>query len=146
MQLHPLLHLLLRPPRHLLLRPRQAQQLAQAAAGNSDKAVDAAVNAWAAAWSAKDVSGYLAAYGKDFDTPGKQSRKEWEEERRKRIMGKSRISVKLSQMSIAVNGNKATAKFRQDYNADSLSVSSRKVLDMVKVGDRWMIVKESTGS
>ena len=116
------------------------------ATGASDKDIEAAVRAWAAAWSAKDVPGYLAAYGKEFDPPGKQSRKEWEEERRKRIVGKSRISVKLSGMSVAINGGKAVAKFRQEYDADSLSVSSRKILDMAKVGDRWVIVKESTGS
>ena len=116
------------------------------AASALDKDVEAAVRAWAAAWSAKDVPGYLAAYGKEFDPPGKQSRKEWEEERRKRIVGKTRISVKLSGVTVAINGGKAVAKFRQEYDADALSVSSRKVLDMAKVGDRWVIVKESTGS
>jgi tetratricopeptide (TPR) repeat protein len=125
--------------------PVPAPAPASSAAGG-DKDVEAAVRAWAAAWSAKDVAGYLAAYGKDFDAAGKQSRKEWEEERRKRIVSKTRIAVKVSNLAIAVNGNKASAKFRQDYNADSLAVSSRKVLDMVKVGERWVIVKESTGS
>jgi hypothetical protein len=37
-------------------------------------------------------------------------------------------------------------KFRQSYRADALSVSSRKTLDMVKTGDQWQIVKESTGN
>ncbi len=116
------------------------------ASANADKDVEAAVQAWASAWSAKDVAGYLAAYGSEFETPGKVARKSWEDERRKRIVGKSHISVKLSKLSIAVNGNKATAKFRQDYNADTLSVASSKVLDLTKVGERWVIVKESTGS
>ncbi len=89
---------------------------------------------------------YLAAYGKDFDPPGEQTRKAWEEDRRSRIVGKSRISVKLSNLSIDVNGNKAVARFRQDYHADSLNVSSRKTLDLMKSGDRWVIVKESTGA
>jgi tetratricopeptide (TPR) repeat protein len=119
---------------------------APAAPSGDTKDIEAAVQAWAAAWAAKDVSGYLAAYGKDFDTPGKQARKAWEDERRKRIVGKSRISVKLSQIKVSVNGGKARANFRQDYNADSLSVSSHKVLDLVKAGDRWVIVRESTGS
>ena len=91
------------------------------------------------------MGGYLGSYGKEFDPPGDQSRKVWEEERKKRILGKSRISVKLSSMAISVNGNKATARFKQDYNADSLSVNSRKVLELVKNGDRWVIVRESTG-
>ena len=111
----------------------------------AEKEVEAAVRAWASAWAAKDMAAYLAAYGKDFDTPGNQSRKAWEEERRSRIVGKSRISVKLSNLSVDVKGGKATAKFKQDYSADTLNVSSRKTLDMAKAGERWLIVRESTG-
>lgn len=92
------------------------------------------------------MGAYLGAYGKEFDPPGSQSRSAWEEERRKRIVGKNRITVVLNGLSVAVNGNKATAKFRQDYSADSLNVSSRKTLDLVKSGDKWVIVRESTGA
>jgi tetratricopeptide (TPR) repeat protein len=109
------------------------------------KDAEAAVQAWAAAWSAKDMGGYLGAYGKEFDPPAKMSRAAWESERRARIVGKNRISVKLSDLAVSVNGNKAVAKFKQAYSADALNVSSRKTLELVKAGDRWMIVKESTG-
>jgi tetratricopeptide (TPR) repeat protein len=108
--------------------------------------VTLAVQAWAKAWSSKDMAAYLGAYGKDFDPPGNQSRSTWEAERRKRITGKSSISVKLDNLTATVNGNKAVAKFRQDYRADALTVSSRKTLELNKVGDRWLIVKESTGN
>ena len=91
------------------------------------------------------MAAYLAAYAKDFDTPGNQPRKAWEEERRSRIVGKSRINVKLSNLSVDVKGSKATAKFKQDYSADALNVSSRKTLDMARAGERWLIVRESTG-
>ena len=73
------------------------------------------------------------------------SRAEWETERRQRITSKSKISVKLDNLTVSVNGNKATAKFRQDYKANGLATSSRKSLDLVKSGDRWVIVKESIG-
>ena len=116
------------------------------AASGAGKEVEAAVRAWAGAWSEKDIATYLGSYSQDFDTPGSQSRKAWEADRRTRIVGKSRISVKLSNLSVAVQGSKAVAKFKQDYSADSLNVSSRKTLNLVKVGERWVIVKESTGS
>jgi tetratricopeptide (TPR) repeat protein len=119
---------------------------ASAAGGAAEKQVEDAVRSWAAAWASKDMNGYLGSYGKEFDPPGKQSRSTWEEERRKRIVGKNRISVSLTGMSVAVNGNKATAKFKQEYTADSLNVSSRKTLDLVKSGDKWVIVRESTGA
>jgi ketosteroid isomerase-like protein len=116
-----------------------------AASSGGSKDVEAAVQAWAAAWAAKDMGGYLGAYGKEFDPPGKMSRAAWESERRARIVGKNKISVKLSDLNVSVNGNKAVAKFKQAYSADALNVSSRKTLELVKAGDRWMIVRESTG-
>jgi tetratricopeptide (TPR) repeat protein len=114
-----------------------------ASSANAEQDINAAVQKWASAWSAKNTGEYFSAYGKDFDAPG--GRKTWEEERKKRIVGKNKISVKLSNMSISVTGNTAKARFKQDYNADSLSVSSTKTLNLVKAGDRWVIVKETSG-
>lgn len=120
---------------------------AKAAAGDSTaKEAEAAVHDWAKAWAAKDLPAYLGAYGKEFTPSGKQSRKAWEEERRLRITGKSSISVKLENLTVTVNGTKAIAKFRQDYRADALAVSSRKTLELHNAGDRWLIVRESTGN
>ncbi len=115
-------------------------------AETASKEVEAAVMAWASAWSAKDMGAYLGAYGRDFDPPGNQSRKDWEEDRRARIVGKSRISVRVTDLQVTVQGGKAIAKFRQAYNADTLSVNSRKTLELQKSGDRWVIVRESVGA
>ena len=116
-----------------------------AAVASSDKDIEQAVRAWATAWSSKDMNAYLGSYAKNFDTPKNLPRKAWEEERRDRIMGKSRISVKVSDITTKSNGNTATVKFRQTYDADALSTSSRKTLELNKVGDRWFIAKETTG-
>ena len=112
----------------------------------SAKEAEAAVHAWAKAWANKDMADYLGAYGKEFDPPGKLSRSAWEQERRQRITSKSNISVKLENLSVTVNANKAIAKFRQDYRASGLAVSSRKTLELSKVGSQWLITKESTGN
>ena len=116
-----------------------------AASDSSTQAVTAAVQAWASAWAAKDMKAYLGAYDKSFDPPGNQNRSAWEKEREARIVGKSKISVKLSDIAVSVKGDKATARFRQAYSADSLNVSSRKTLDLVHNNGRWTIVRESTG-
>ncbi len=124
-----------------------AAATATTGAGNSARDAENAVIAWAKAWAARDVKAYLAAYGKDFDPPGSMSRSAWEEERRQRISSKSQITVKLENLTVTVSSNNtAVAKFRQDYKASGLAVSSRKTLDLVKTGDRWQIVKESTGT
>lgn len=117
-----------------------------APSANAGREVEAAVQAWATAWAAKDVRAYLASYGKDFDPPGNQKRSAWEEERKQRILGKSKISVKVEGLSVKVEGTKATAKFRQDYRADGVSKGTRKVMELIKTGDRWLIVRESTGN
>lgn len=119
---------------------------AAAAAPEATREVEAAVHAWANAWASKNMNAYLASYGKEFDPPGKQSRAAWEAERRSRIVGKKQISVQLSDLKVAVNGNKAVARFHQNYSADGLKISSHKTLDLVKNGERWSIVRESTGA
>jgi tetratricopeptide (TPR) repeat protein len=110
------------------------------------KEIEAAVDNWASAWSARDVKSYLAAYGKDFVPPGSIGRKAWEEERTQRIVGKSSISVKVDKLVVSVNASRATAKFRQDYKAGGLAVSSRKTLEFSKLNDHWQIVKETVGN
>ncbi|MDB5899798.1 MAG: tetratricopeptide repeat protein, partial [Ramlibacter sp.] len=131
-------------PAPAVATPAPAPAAATPSANTSE--VEAAVRAWAAAWAAKDMSGYLGAYGKEFDPPGKMSRSAWEAERRARIVGKSKINVQVSDLHVSVNGNKAIARFKQAYSADALNVSSRKTLELVKTGDRWTIVRESTGA
>ena len=112
----------------------------------ASKEVESAVLSWAKAWTAKDMGAYFGAYAKGFSPPGNQSRSAWEQERKKRILGKSTIVVKLENLSVSVSGNKATVKFRQNYKANALAVSSRKTLSMVKQGNEWLIVNESTGN
>lgn len=126
--------------------PAPAAVKAPANANKDAADVQEAVQVWAKAWSSKNMTAYLAAYGKAFVPAGKQLRSAWEKDRRDRIVGKSSITVKLDNLTVSVKGNQAVAKFRQSYRADTLSVSSRKTLELVKAGDQWVIVKESTGN
>ena len=126
--------------------PAPANAASGDGAGIRSSDVEAAVQAWAKAWATKDMSAYLGAYGKEFVPAGKQSRSAWEDERRKRIVGKAKISVKLDDLTVTVNGARAVAKFKQNYQADALSISGRKTLELMKTGDQWLITKESTGN
>lgn len=116
------------------------------ASGDAQRDVEAAVMAWAKAWSSKNVPGYLGAYGPAFTPPGGQARAAWEAERRARIEPRSRIGVDISDLAITLGAERATARFRQDYTSDTLNITSRKTLELVKSGNRWLIVRESTGS
>ena len=125
--------------------PKPAPVVAPPVDTAATKEVEQAVQNWASAWSSKDLKSYFAAYGKDFDPAGKHSRSEWEEERRSRIEGKSNIAVKLSDLQTKVQGNNAIVKFRQDYRANGISISSRKTLELVRQGENWKIVREAVG-
>ncbi|MBB4841961.1 tetratricopeptide (TPR) repeat protein [Paucibacter oligotrophus] len=118
-----------------------AAQEAQA----QEVALNKAVQAWAQAWSERDMKDYYKAYAPEFK--GKSaSRKAWEEDRRARIMGKKKIKVELSQLKIKLNGDKASVSFRQDYNSDSLDVKSSKTLQLIKSkSGAWLITQESAG-
>lgn len=117
-----------------------------ASAAASGSAVESAVQAWASAWSSRNMTDYLAAYAPGFTPGGGQSRAAWESERRARIVPRTRISVDVSDLEVAVDGDRATARFRQAYSSDNLNVTSRKVLELVRSGDRWLIVRETAGS
>ena len=106
---------------------------------------EAAVQNWVAAWSSKDLKGYFSAYSKDFTPSSGGSHSAWEAERRSRIEGKSKISVRLEGLQVVVNGSKATAKFRQDYHANGIAISSRKTLELSKQNDGWKITREAIG-
>lgn len=114
------------------------------AANPASDDVAKAVKAWADAWSRKDMRAYLGAYASDFDTPKGMSRKAWEQEREQRIAGKGgKISVSVDNPVVTINGDKATAKFRQHYKATGLSSSTSKTLILVRSGSKWLIKEEN---
>jgi tetratricopeptide (TPR) repeat protein len=105
--------------------------------------VNAAVRAWATAWERKDMADYIGAYVPGF-RGSDGSAADWQSGRRQRIVGKSRISVDLSGVTVEVlPDNVAKVSFRQDYVADQLRVSSRKQLELVKRDGKWLIRKET---
>lgn len=107
--------------------------------------VERAVNTWATAWEKKDMPGYLAAYSDHFSPAGGGSLSAWKEERRQRIVGKQAIVVNVRNLQVSVDGDQATAKFRQYYAAGSLKTTTRKTLVMRLEKGHWRIMRETTG-
>lgn len=106
------------------------------------KEVSNSVQAWAAAWEAKDTQAYLAMYAPQFKPEG-MSRKGWEKLRIARIGKPKSIEVALSEMQVGVqDASHATASFKQDYRSDHYRDSVYKTLQLEKIGDAWQIVAE----
>lgn len=107
--------------------------------------VERSVNSWAAAWEKKDMPAYLAAYSDQFSPAGGGSLSAWKDERRQRIVGKQAIVVNVRNLQVSVDGEQATAKFRQYYAAGSLKTTTRKTLVMRLEKGHWRILRETTG-
>ena len=87
---------------------------------------------------------YVAAYTGDY-AGSAGNHKAWVQERRDRIVGKKSIKVGISDLKVTVNGDRATARFRQSYDSDALQTSGRKTLELVRSGGKWLIKQESVG-
>ena len=104
------------------------------------------VEDWAAAWARKDVAAYLAHYAKDFDVPGRRSRKAWEAERQARIDKPGMIEVRVENIQVAPDGSgQVKAAFRQHYKAVGLKSATTKTLVLVSRDGRWLIQRERVG-
>ena len=118
---------------------------ATAVARDDEKAkITAAVEAWARAWSSKDMKGYFAAYAPEFDAGG-EGRAAWEKQRTERIEKPKSIEVTAKIQSIDVTGSQAKVVVRQSYRSDTLRNTTTKTLGMVRSGDRWLIIQEKVG-
>ena len=108
------------------------------------KSVTAAIDAWAAAWSKRDVDAYLNAYASDFK-PEKGKRAAWAEQRRERITGAKSIKVTVGTPQVTSSGpDRATARFTQIYESDTHSDTSEKKLELRNVDGRWLITRETS--
>ena len=100
------------------------------------------VQAWSEAWSDKNARNYLAAYLPDYKPQG-MSREAWEKQRLERISKPRMIKVELSEVSISMRDDShASASFMQRYRSDFYRDSTRKTLQLEKVGDTWLIASE----
>jgi tetratricopeptide (TPR) repeat protein len=112
------------------------------AAAEADALLKAA-RAWAAAWSRKDVPGYLSHYANDFKTPNGESRSDWEKFRTQRVSAPKKIEVEIQSPKVSISGdNAASITFRQVYRSDIVKATGTKTLIMVKSNGRWLIHEE----
>ncbi|MDD4887346.1 MAG: tetratricopeptide repeat protein [Thiomonas sp.] len=104
-----------------------------------------AVERWAADWEDKNLSGYFAAYAPDFKPEKGVSLASWKDQRRARISDKAKITIKVHDMTVQIEGDKATARFRQHYTAGALDFDGPKTLQMQRENGKWLIVREIVG-
>jgi adhesin transport system outer membrane protein len=103
------------------------------------------VKSWAAAWSARDYGAYTGFYAPTFTPDGGLSREDWAQLRRSRIAPRDAISVEIQDLKIRLDGNdRAFAEFRQVYQSKAYSDTTQKTLELIRVGGKWLINRESS--
>ncbi len=108
------------------------------------EAILMAVNDWAERWSAKDVEAYLAAYSSSFAPQG-MTRQRWMNQRRERLLGPSRIVVKIVSPTVnIVSPLEARVVFTQEYASDNYRDRVLKTLSLTKQSGKWLIEEERT--
>jgi tetratricopeptide (TPR) repeat protein len=129
-------------------KPAPAKEAPKAGGAAGSAEVLDAVNAWAKAWSAKDVDRYLSFYARDFKPPAGEARAEWEKGRRQRITAPKSITVTIGAPKVTLTGDsQATVTFRQGYQSDVVkSANTTKTLVMARADGRWVIQQERVGN
>ena len=129
-------------------KPAPAEPAKPTAKADDDKlvvaTVEKAVMAWAKAWEQQNMTAYYAAYSNHFE-PQEGSLAAWKVERKERIVGKPSITLEVRDLKVAVQGERATASFRQYYASGSFKATTRKTLRMQREGDKWRITREEAG-
>jgi outer membrane protein assembly factor BamE len=106
--------------------------------------VKEALQACADAWSAKDAEQYFASYADSFKPSG-MSKSRWQAQREARMSKSKSIAVTLSDLQVKLSDdNHARATFVQNYRTDSYQEKTRKILQLEKIDDAWLIVSEQS--
>jgi adhesin transport system outer membrane protein len=118
--------------------------------------VTSQVNDWAAAWRAKDADTHLKFYADKFTAEAPLDKAAWINQRKQTLAISGRAVLKLDALQVTCDGNKATAKFKQDlkftgYQAKKTlgntvceDCNGNKELQFERINSRWQIVRELT--
>lgn len=102
-----------------------------------------AVRAWARAWEAQDVAGYLDAYAENFYPGDGLTLAEWRAQRRDRVGSPADIAIEISEPSVTFpEPGRAEVVFQQAYSSETYSDRVRKRLVLERKDDAWRIVRE----
>ncbi len=126
--------------------PTEAAHASTPAAAPPASSIPDALEAWAADWTHKDVTAYLAHYASDFKPANGLDRQAWIAQRKQRLAKPETISVTISDLDIKPAGDKASARFTQTYRAGEQNLRETKTLELTLRDGQWLIQQERIGS
>lgn len=129
--------------------------------------VTARVHDWGTAWRQKDADQYLKFYADSFVPESSLDRGSWEKQRRERLSKHGKIGLKIEDLQVSCDGEKAIATFNQSYTLTQFKIKKtadtacevcnmkripiiayqdkvKKELQFEHVNNAWQIVRELT--
>lgn len=107
-----------------------------------------AIGKWRAAWVARDLTAYLAAYAPDYAPGDGLSHESWLE-KRKSVVGKAKdITLEVDDVKVVPSGkDSAVSTFRQSYRSATYHDEVYKKMVWQKPANgNWVIVSETSAS
>lgn len=127
--------------------------------------VTSRVNDWATAWRQKNADSYLKFYADKYTPEPPLDRAAWEKQRRERLSTNGKVGLKLDGLEVTCDGDKANAKFKQDYTLTTFKIKKTadtscevcnmqripitayrdkvdKELQFERINNQWQIVRE----
>ena len=89
------------------------------------------VNNWATAWRAKDANAHLKFYADKFIPEAPLDKAVWLKQRKETLATSSKVELKLDALRVTCDGNKASAKFKQDFKLTGYQTK--------KVGEQYQL-------
>lgn len=77
---------------------------------------------WANAWRQKDVEHYFNFYADKFTPEPPLAKDSWMKQRRERLSTNGKIDLKINDLVVTCDGDKAVAKFNQDYKLTTYKI------------------------
>lgn len=100
---------------------------------------------WRAAWIKRDVDIYLGFYAPNFVPSTGDNQEAWKEKRKAALSRASDISLEIADLTVTLSdATNATMVFKQTYGAANYRDIVTKTLQWTRVGERWLIVRESS--
>jgi ketosteroid isomerase-like protein len=127
--------------------PAQAEPASESPpepAMNQTSDVDAAVERWRTAWTARDVQAYVNTYADDY-APHGMTHDAWTAQQRERLTTASFVKVSVDDLHVAFpHADMAKAEFTQGYQADNYKDRVHKTLTLLHTDSGWRIVREDS--
>ena len=106
-----------------------------------------ALQNWRAAWIKRDVDTYLEFYAPNFVPSTGDGREAWKEKRKAALNRAADISLEIADLTVTLSdATNATMVFKQTYGATNYRDIVTKTLQWMKLGERWLIVRESSAA